>query len=48
VSGEAAKWEQDLAELRKNLQQGPQKGPQADKIGRQREVGKDRNRTYNQ
>jgi len=25
-SREAAKWEQDLAELRKNLQQGPQKG----------------------
>ncbi len=25
-SGEAAKWEQDLAELRKNLR-GPQKGP---------------------
>ena len=25
-SGEAAKWEQDLAELRKNLPQGPQKG----------------------
>ena len=25
-SGEAAKWEQDLAELRENLQQGPQKG----------------------
>ena len=39
-SGEAAKWEQDLAELRKNLQQGPQKGPHADRIVRQREVGK--------
>ena len=25
-SGEAAKWERDLAELRKNLSQGPQKG----------------------
>jgi hypothetical protein len=24
--GDAAKWEQDLAELRENLQQGPQKG----------------------
>jgi integrase len=39
-SGEAAKWEQDLAELRKNLPQGPQKGPHADRIARQREVGK--------
>ena len=39
-SGEAAKWEQDLAELRKNLQQGPQKGPHADRIVRQREAGK--------
>ena len=29
-----------VAELKKNLQQGPQKWPQADKIGRQREVGK--------
>jgi cell division protein FtsB len=38
-SGETAKWEQDLAELRKNLPQGPQKGPQADRIVRQREVG---------
>ncbi|PYR53679.1 MAG: hypothetical protein DMF91_27980, partial [Acidobacteria bacterium] len=38
-SGEAAKWEQDLAELRKNLPQGPQKGPHADRIVRQREVG---------
>ena len=40
ASGEAAKWEQDLAELRKNLPQGPQKGPQADRIVRQREAGK--------
>ena len=39
-SGEAAKWEQALAEQRENLQQGPQKGPQADKIGRRREGGK--------
>jgi hypothetical protein len=38
-SGEAAKWEQELAEMRKNMQQGPQKGPQAGKIVRQREVG---------
>jgi integrase len=38
-SGEAAKWEQELAEMQKNLQQGPQKGPQADKIVRQREAG---------
>jgi hypothetical protein len=36
-SGDAAKWEQDLAELRENLQQGPQKGPHADRIVRQRE-----------
>jgi len=33
-SGEAAKFEQDLAELRKNLQQGPQRGPQADPLAR--------------
>ena len=39
-SGEAAKWEQDLAELRKNLPQGPQKGPHADRIVRQYEAGK--------
>jgi hypothetical protein len=38
-SGEAAKWEQELAEMQKKLQQGPQKGPQADKIVRQREAG---------
>ena len=38
-SGDAAKWEQDLAELRDNLQQAPQKGPHADRIGRQREGG---------
>src|SRR6266545_5281826 len=31
-SGEAAKWEQDLAEMQKNLPQGPQKGPHADRI----------------
>ena len=39
-SGEAAKWEQDPIELRKNLQQRTQKGPHADKIARQREAGK--------
>jgi integrase len=39
-SGEAAKWERDLAELRENLQRGPQKGPQADRIVRRREDGK--------
>ena len=38
-SGDAAKWEQDLAELRENLQQGPQKGRHADRIGRQRGGG---------
>jgi integrase len=38
-SGEAAKWEQEVAELQKKLHQGPQKGPQADKIARQREGG---------
>jgi integrase len=37
-SGDAAKWEQDLAELRENLQQGPQKGPHADRIARQRKA----------
>jgi hypothetical protein len=26
ASGEAAKWEQDLADLKENLQQGPQMG----------------------
>src|SRR5207247_10179006 len=39
-SGEAAKWEQEVAELQKNLSRGPQKGPHADKIGRQGEVEK--------
>src|SRR5260370_10727555 len=38
-SGEAAKSEQEPAEMQKNLQQGPRKGPQADKIVRQREAG---------
>jgi hypothetical protein len=36
----ALKHRKHLAELRKNLPQGPQKGPQADRIARQREVGK--------
>ena len=36
-SGEAAKWEQDLAERRESLRLGPQKGPQADRIVGQRE-----------
>ena len=40
ASGEAAKWEQDLAELRKNLPQGPQKGPHAGTIGVRREAEK--------
>src|SRR5262249_40034690 len=40
ASGEAAKWEEELADLKKNLQRGPQKGPHADKISRQREVEK--------
>jgi integrase len=40
ASGEAAKWEQDLAELRKNLPPGPQKGPHADTIGARRGPGK--------
>ena len=39
-SGEAAKWEQDLAEMRKNLPQGPQKGPLVDTIEVRREAGK--------
>jgi hypothetical protein len=33
ASGEATKWEQDLADLRRNLPQRPQKGPHADTIG---------------
>ena len=33
-------WTLDLAELREYLQQGPQKGPQADRIIRRREAGK--------
>ena len=37
-SGEAAKWEQDLAEMQKNLPQGPQKGPHADTIEVRREA----------
>jgi len=40
ASGEAAKWEEELAELQKNLPRGPQKGPHADKIDQQREVKK--------
>src|SRR5215831_15655851 len=39
ASGGAAKWEQDLAELRKNLPQAPQKGPYADTIEVRREAG---------
>jgi hypothetical protein len=38
-TGEAAKWEQELAKTQKNLPQEPQKGPQADKIVRQGEAG---------
>ena len=40
ASGEAAKWEEELAELQKNLPRGAQKGPHADKIDEQREVKK--------
>jgi len=40
ASGEAAKWEQDLDELKKKLSRGPQKGPHADRIALQCEVGK--------
>jgi hypothetical protein len=40
ASGEAAKWEQEVSELQKDLSRGPQKGPQADKIVRRRETGK--------
>jgi len=39
-SGEAKKWEQELSDLRKNLQQRPQKRPQADRIVPQSEAGK--------
>jgi hypothetical protein len=39
-SGEAQKWEQDLSELRKNLQNRPQKRPQADRIVPQSDAGK--------
>jgi integrase len=39
-SGEAPKWEEELAELQKNLHGGPQKGPHADKISHQRDVEK--------
>jgi integrase len=38
-SGEAKKWELDLAELRKNLEQRPQKRPQADRIVPRSEAG---------
>jgi hypothetical protein len=40
ASGEAAKWEEELADLKKNLQRGHKKGPHADKISRQREAEK--------
>ncbi len=39
ASGEAAKWEQEVADLQKNLTRAPQKGPHADKIRRSREAG---------
>ena len=39
-SGEAQKWEQDLSELRKHLQNRPQKRPQADRIVPQSDAGK--------
>jgi hypothetical protein len=39
-SGEAAKWERELAELRENLQRGAQNGPHADTIEVPREAGK--------
>jgi hypothetical protein len=39
ASGEAVKWEQEVAELQKNLPRGPQKGPHADKISQSREAG---------
>jgi hypothetical protein len=37
-TGEAAEWEQEVAELAEKIAAGPPKGPQADKIARQREV----------
>jgi hypothetical protein len=40
ASGEAAKWEQEVAKLQKNLLGGPQKGPQAGRIVRRNEAGK--------
>src|SRR5436309_15909292 len=40
ASGEATKWEQEVPEMQKNLQRWPQKGPNADKSVRQREVEK--------
>jgi hypothetical protein len=39
-SGGPAKWEQDLAELRKNLQRGHKEGNKLIKSSRQREAGK--------
>ena len=40
-SGEAAKWEEELAEIQKNLQQGPQKGHKLVRSARQRTSEKD-------
>jgi hypothetical protein len=40
ASREAARWEQELAELRKNLPEGPQEGPHADRMAVRREAGK--------
>src|SRR2546426_7685791 len=44
ASGEAAKWEQEVAELQKNLPKGPPKEPHADKISQSPEAGKTINR----
>ena len=40
-SGEAAKWEEELAELRKNLQEGAQKGHKLVRSAQQRRLEND-------
>ena len=41
-SGEAAKWEEELAEMRKNLQEGAQKGHKLVRSAQERRSEKDR------
>jgi septal ring factor EnvC (AmiA/AmiB activator) len=44
ASGDAAKWEEELAEIKKTLARSATKVPQTDKIGSETEFRKPRNR----